>query len=350
MDEMDPQKLLFDDLRARGRVALTEMVEQKREETLHLEFKTLSNHETANLMKEDRRLIAKSLCGLCNAEGGLLVLGVATIKADGIDIANTLKPFQNVDALRNRIMSALPELLSPQNSQMSVISIPDPPHQSTGFIVIHVPASVARPHMSISHHQYFRRGSDGTRLLEHGEIKELILLPQQAKLSLQYRMRWISKTGYNYSFDCILSLRNEGKVSVRAPFIKANGRAILPIVGNDPALKTRYNQEGAGIYADRGVLVHVEDQFDMAIIRAGMQLHGADGYDANFFIQKILNERLLSNFSIRTIEESRNSRSAFDRPIEVQLAFGGENAPIQNLQLALDKWETFEIMAKALLG
>jgi hypothetical protein len=350
MDKIDPQKLLFDDLCARGCVALAEMVEQKREETLHLEFKTLSNHETANLVKEDRRLIAKSLCGLCNAEGGLLVLGVATTKADGIDIANTLKPFQNVDALRNRIMSALPELLSPQNSQMSVISIPDSFHQSTGFIVIHVPASDARPHMSISHHQYFRRGSDGTRLLEHGEIKELILLPQQAKLGLQYRMRWTLKMGYNYNFDCILSLRNEGKVSVRAPFIKAKGRSIFPIVDNDPNLKMRYNQEGAGIYADRGVLVHVEDQLDIAIIKAGMQLHGADAYDANFYIQKILSERLLSNFSIRTVEESQNSRSVFDRPIEVELAFGGENAPIQNPRLALDKWETFEMMAKALSG
>lgn len=186
--------------------------------------------------------------------------------------------------------------------------------------------------------------------MEHGEIKELILLPQQAKLSLKFRMRWTSKMGYNFNFDCVLSLRNEGKVSVRAPFIKAAGRAISPIVENDVALKMRFNQNGAGVYADRGILVHVEDELDLAIIKTGMQLHGADAYDANFFIQKILDEKLLSNFSIRTVDESRNSPNAFDRPIDVELSFGGENASIQNLRLELDKWETFQMMATALKG
>lgn len=143
MDKVDLRFPLFEDLVERGFSSLAEIVEQKREETLHLEFKTLSSHDAANLAKNDRKLIARSICGLCNAEGGLLLLGVETTKLDGVDVAAALKRFENVDALHNRIVSALPEMLSPQHPQVAAISIRDPSDQSTGFIAIHVPASDA---------------------------------------------------------------------------------------------------------------------------------------------------------------------------------------------------------------
>jgi predicted HTH transcriptional regulator len=190
---------LLDEIVANGFAAIQEMVEQGREETLHLEFKTFSNHSSGNLMKEDRRLLAKSICGLCNADGGVLILGIETIRQDGVDIANGLKRFENIETLRNRIVSALPEMVSPQNLQISVVQIPDPSQAGGGFLAISVPTSESRPHMSIPHHQYFRRGSDGTRVLEHGEVRELMFAPREAKLSLQYRMRNTLSTG-DYKF------------------------------------------------------------------------------------------------------------------------------------------------------
>jgi predicted HTH transcriptional regulator len=154
----------FEELTVRTFDALNEMIDQRQEESLHLEFKTLSGHDVLNLTKDDRRLIAKSVCGFSNAEGGLLVLGVETSRIDGVDVATSLKPFKNFESLRNRVVSALPELLSPQNSKMAVLAIPDVTSSAGGYIAIHVPPSDVRPHMSLSHHQYFRRGSDGTRV------------------------------------------------------------------------------------------------------------------------------------------------------------------------------------------
>jgi hypothetical protein len=350
MDNSDSKYPLFDDLHARGIVALAEIVEQKREESLHLEFKSLSNHDAASLTKDDRRLIAKSICGLCNAEGGLLVLGVETVRSEGVDIANALKSFSNLDGVRNRIVSALPEMLSPQHPQISVLSIPESSRSSAGFVVVHVPPSDARPHMSTVHHQYFRRGSDGTRVLEHGEVRELMFLPRQAKLALQYRMRNTIRQSYMCGFDCILSLRNEGKVSVRAPFIKAVGLGLNLASELDSAFSIRQiSNEVSGVYANGGVLVHIDDELAIAKVATGLHLHEAEGYDFKFFVKKILDEKLTSKFSIRTVNESRNNATPYDRLIKSDVTFGGENAPTQSERFSLDKWEAFELMAQELL-
>ncbi len=350
MDRIETKFPLFEDLMARGYPALAELAEQEREETLHLELKTLSNHGTGSLTKDDRRLIAKSICGLCNAEGGLLVLGVETERLHGIDVARALKRFESAEAIRNRIVSALPEMLSPQHSSISVTSIPDPTHEAAGFIVIHVPPSDARPHMSNSHHQYFRRGSDGTRVLDHGEVRELMLLPRQAQLTLQYRMRNTMRQGYMCAFDCILSLRNEGKVCVRAPFVKAAGLGLNLASELDAAFSIRQiSNEITGVYANGGVLVHIDDELAVAKVSTGVQFHGADAYDFKFFIRKILEEKLISNFSIRPVHESRNNAMPYDHLIDGDVTFGGENAPTQTLRLSLDKWKTFELMAHELL-
>src|SRR5689334_19943376 len=113
--DKDCKLSLFDDLTERGLPAIQEIIDQRVEESLHIEFKTLSNHLSTTLTKDDRRLIAKSVCGFCNAEGGVLMLGIETTKADGIDVASNPKPLENVEAIRSRIVSALPEFLSPQH-------------------------------------------------------------------------------------------------------------------------------------------------------------------------------------------------------------------------------------------
>ena len=56
----------------------SELLAVSAEETLHLEFKTLSDSTGEKLTKEDRRVLARAVCGMANAEGGHIVLGVET--------------------------------------------------------------------------------------------------------------------------------------------------------------------------------------------------------------------------------------------------------------------------------
>jgi hypothetical protein len=104
------------DILARGEAAINEIVTEKREETLHLEFKTLSSNGSLN--RDDRKMIAKAICGFANAEGGLLIIGVETTKIDGVDAAFDFRPVHNLSRFRSLVTAAIPELLSPQHNSI----------------------------------------------------------------------------------------------------------------------------------------------------------------------------------------------------------------------------------------
>jgi hypothetical protein len=338
-------------LLTRGADAVDEIVKAAQEESLHLEFKTLANHSASTLTKDDRRLIAKSICGFSNAEGGILLLGVETTRLDGVDVAAVKKDFMNVDTLRNRVVSAIPEMLSPQNVGISVDVLTDPGRPGVGSIMIDVPRSENRPHMSTVHHQYFRRGSDGTRVMEHGEVRELMLAPREAKLGLSYRVANTMSSGdLIYAFDLVLSLRNEGRVSVGAPFIAIKGADALLARDHDPAFVRRTRPLGGiGIYASRDILVHVEDQLDMAKIVTGLDLRATGQLVAKEAIEGILRDNDERRFSIRSWSESRQDRTGYDRLINADVSFGGEGSITRSASIKLDKWTLFRMMADEIL-
>jgi Putative DNA-binding domain len=348
MPDSNYQFPVFVALRDQGYPALNDMVTQQIEETLHLEFKTLSDQTGSSLLKEDRKLIAKAVCGFSNAEGGVLLLGVRTTKSHGIDVALGLVDFENVEAMRNRIVSAIPDLLSPQNAKIEVIGISSPSTPSKGLIAINVPPSDARPHMSIVHHHYFRRGSDGTRMLEHGEIKELMLAPREGRLGLGYRMISGMMSGdLKYKFDCMLSLRNEGKIAVRAPFIRVTNASITPA---DVAFRAQAHPKGGRvIYGTGDIIVHAEDELDIAKIETGLHVHKNEG-GAKIAISRILEQKDDTAFSIRTWSESQTASQPYDRLISTSVFFGGENVAIQSHELHLDKWGIFLLMANNILA
>jgi predicted HTH transcriptional regulator len=166
-----------------GESALDYFVIEGREETLHLEFKTLSSNNGLN--RDDRKMIAKAICGFCNAEGGLLIVGVETKRVDGIDIATKLRPVRELSRLQNLIKAAVPEMLSPQHNGITVESVACAATPDQGYVLVSVPHSDNRPHMSLSEQRYFRRGSDGTRVLEHGEVRELMFAGREGALAIR---------------------------------------------------------------------------------------------------------------------------------------------------------------------
>jgi predicted HTH transcriptional regulator len=158
----------FKYIRRRGLEALEELLAEREEETLHLEFKTLADHSSGTLTRDDRRTLAKAVCGLANAEGGTLIIRVESQNVEGIDVATGLRPISHVRRVRNRLVSALADFLSPQHQRISELVIVDPAHADAGgYIILHVAESDRRPHMSVPDHRYYRRGSQGTRTLEH---------------------------------------------------------------------------------------------------------------------------------------------------------------------------------------
>jgi predicted HTH transcriptional regulator len=153
---------------SRGTEYFEQIVADREEETLHLEFKTLS-HDGGHLKNDDKKMIGKSIGGMANAEGGVLIIGVETETSDGVDVAVRKRAIKSLERTTNLVRSYISDVLSPQHVGIEVFCEDEQGKQDEGFIVIDVPSSSNRPHFSNSHHQYFRRGSDRTRVLEHSE-------------------------------------------------------------------------------------------------------------------------------------------------------------------------------------
>lgn len=253
-----------------GVSAFEQLVREQQEEGLYLEFKTLVGTSAGSLTKEDRRLVAKAICGLSNAEGGLLITGIATKKVDGLDTACALQPLADVAALRNRLASAIPEMLNPVPSAIAVDAIPAD-QAGSGFLIVQVPRSPAAPHMSIPHHQYFRRRADSTTVMEHGEVRDQMFAAREADLDLLLHARIASYAGLHVGLHLVIALRNVGRAAAVAPYLRISGAA--PSVPTDSLDAVAYRfgaDQAAGFYTNASTILHVGDTLNFAALKTGI--------------------------------------------------------------------------------
>ena len=278
---------IFEHLVAAGEPGLDTLCADAAEESLHLEFKTLSDHSGTRLTKDDRRLIAKALCGLSNAEGGTLILGIKTERHDNIDVARELKPFENCKSLRSRIVAALPDLLSPQNTHINVESITQA-GKISGYILIDVSSSDRRPHMSIPEHRYFRRGSDGTRVMEHGEIRDLMFAPKSGEMELRVAARPGGSQGsFNFQVYLEIQLANVGRVPISAPYVQCPD-ASFHLTGLPGVIQPRTGAGGFGLYTGRDFLLHTDDVLSFGQFTMGLFIDHVAGNNDKTTLQKAI--------------------------------------------------------------
>jgi hypothetical protein len=264
----NPATILFEDLRSRGEAALDDMCRDSWEETLHLEFKTLAGWNGTMLTRDDAKTLGRALSGFSNAEGGILLVGIVTKKSDGLDVADKTAPIAKLGALTNRIMSILPDLLSPQHEAIEVLALPEKGKRDRGYLCINVSPSEGRPHMSIKHHQYFRRTSDGTRVMEHGEIRDLFFAPREARLELRSRVVTSSKDGTGARrVGVIFSLANIGRVTARNVYLRLLASFPQHLVPRPEDSDYRLVADGSHMFtAANGSVLHVGDEPDVASV------------------------------------------------------------------------------------
>jgi hypothetical protein len=323
--------------------SIGELISEGAEETLHREFKTLADSTGERLTKDDRRLLAKAICGMANAEGGTIIVGVETKRTDNVDVAVAAKPIANAEKMRNLVTAAIPEMLSPQNTGIRVVASAQ---DGAGFIVIEVPRSDDRPHHSNVHHQYFRRGSDGTRVLEHGEIRELMFAVQQGNLEVRFSVQSQISSGNRIGFGFLLSLGNVGRVPVRAPYLKVSPAGWDP--PRSAVLDVRlFRGNTLGFYGKTDHLVHVEDEFHMAVRLTGIEFLVLGPPNHKDRISTIRQAKDPDLFYIKRFDDNRPVDQLFG-PFRV--TYGAENAPPKTAKFDLSKWDMFEIIAQSFLN
>lgn len=320
-----------------------QILAEREEETLHLEFKTLS-HEGGQLKRDDRKLVAAAITGMANAEGGLLIVGVETKRVDGIDVAISKRPIKQLQRTVNLIRAALPEMLSPQPTGIEIYAVEETGKTDEGFIVIDVLESSGRPHYSNVHHQYFRRGSDGTRVMEHGEIRDLMFATREGLLEISCGLRMSSSTGdLKYSLQLVLALRNVGSVPVRAPYLRLAEQDWHP-ASSDWVLP-RFGVNRVGFYTTPDLIIHVEDEFGVATHPTGLDFRRTGQYQVEEAINTVKSGQW-NRVVMKPLSKMGELGPVSDEIVRVSGSYGALNAAIKSFEMTVDKETLFDMFCR----
>jgi hypothetical protein len=200
------------------------LVENKQEENLFLEFKTV-NHPNYNDKNKniDKGNFSKCLSGFANSNGGIVIWGIkADEDSNGIDCANDLKPIKELTKLLNIFNSLEGQAVTPTIKGVRYKKIDK--GDDTGFIVTYVPESDSSPHMAnFADKYYYKRNGDSFYRAEHFDIIDMLSRRKKPRLKLEYKnLKRILAHGTVWRFEFIISVTNEGKAIAKFPYLALN--------------------------------------------------------------------------------------------------------------------------------
>jgi len=137
---------LYEKLVADGEPTVAQLITERRQENISLEFKTKANVGTGEPNRDDRRNLGIALSAFSNPMGGLIVWGVRTEKnADNVDCATEVRPIGGDRALQGGCNSPFSQTITPRHEGIFVgaISAGSPP--DGGYQAIYVERSERRP-------------------------------------------------------------------------------------------------------------------------------------------------------------------------------------------------------------
>jgi predicted HTH transcriptional regulator len=121
------------------------------------------------------RVFAKAACGLTNAEGGVLVVGMrarATSK-DEPDLVESPAPVADTKAVQSRVLDLIGQLVEPGIEGVQAVEVSEKTGLKSGFVIIHVPASEGPPRRSRKDWKFYLRVGSGTIPMEYFQIADM---------------------------------------------------------------------------------------------------------------------------------------------------------------------------------
>jgi hypothetical protein len=192
--------------------------------------------------------------------------------------------------------------------------------------------------MSITDHRYFRRGSDGTRVLDHAEIRELMFATREGSLEIKCTIRTGGSTTQLYALWLVLTLRNNGRIPVVAPYVRLK----QPGWKSAPSLEVwpRTAADGTyGVYTSRDVLVHLNDEIGMAEFETGLDFRGTGQHELKAAVATAKTVGMEHTYSMSPWEAMHREGGfpAPNRSAEIDGFYGAENASVKDFRFKIDK-------------
>jgi hypothetical protein len=116
---------LYDQLLSGGEAAIAQLVSERRQESVALEFKTKINPASGEPNRNDRQNLPIALSAFSNSMGGLILWGVtARQDADCVDCASELQPIASIERFRADITRRISQALMPRHEGILVEANP----------------------------------------------------------------------------------------------------------------------------------------------------------------------------------------------------------------------------------
>ncbi len=185
------------------------------EENLQLDFKAVNRADFTH--SDDKRNFAKALSGFANSSGGLIIWGVNARKnSQGIDCATKICEIVPVRLFLARLNEFTGMGVSPivEGVKHKIIET----STDGGIVVTYIPESDAGPHMAnLGEDRYYKRSGDSFYRMEHFDLEDMFGRRKKPKLKLIPTIK-----GRGTNARVILSIRNDGRASAKAPYLAFN--------------------------------------------------------------------------------------------------------------------------------
>ncbi|PDT39712.1 MULTISPECIES: AlbA family DNA-binding domain-containing protein [Sinorhizobium] len=201
-----------------GEALLEQMIIDRTQESLTLDFKRGSIFKEGLLDSPNRATLGAALSAFANAVGGILVIGVDARKTkDGIDCAGELMPVASFERAQTTLAQAVGDLLQSRHSGIRVYGIPSSRRPGYGYLVVDVPASSQRPHRSQADAKYYKRAGASNFVMEHYEVVDAIRSSAAPDLALGYELTKGISRPHEKHFEARLrlALTNLGRATAR---------------------------------------------------------------------------------------------------------------------------------------
>lgn len=153
-------------------------------EDLYLEFKQKHDTKHGKLDDDDKFNFSRALSGFANSDGGILIWGIETNKAD--ESAKKLKPISDVDGFIRSLKSSLINAVQPFVDNVLIEKVPTATSQEEGYVKCFIPQSNKTPHRAIlAGREYYKRSTEGFYRLEHFDLEDMFGRRQRPLLKMK---------------------------------------------------------------------------------------------------------------------------------------------------------------------
>jgi len=216
--------------------------------------------------ESQKKMFAKAACGLTNADGGVLVIGMKaeSRRKDEPDIVTAMAPVSDTAFVKSRVLNLIGNLVEPGIVGVRAREVKESQGSRSGFVIVYLPASEGAPRRSKKDWKFYRRIGNGTFPMEYGQIEDMFGKRPNARLELSLEHAKFGPSGFDQRMHRIfrLGLKNVGRGLAKFPSIRfQRACGLIPVMtGIDGNCST-----GLPIHASEGEWIIFRGGIDSVI-------------------------------------------------------------------------------------